>query len=280
MKIYLNGQLVGKEQAVVSVFDHGLLYGDGVFEGIRVYGGNVFLLKDHIERLYESAKAIRLEIPISPPAMIQATKETVAANGITDGYVRLVVTRGAGSLGLDIRRTSPPNTRPNDRPTYNDAHRMRKGTNDRHNNTNRATRAIMRGTWPTTAPPGRTDAIGATRWAMQATPAHFRTSAGNAQHESSPTTTVSSPERLPTSTEYSGKSRHGSTRTGHGVHFALFVNGPHNTTLRENTPRNHKSTSLTTLLKHHNRSLPKHRNCAPTCRDVNHPRICTSGTTT
>ena len=108
MKIYLNGQLVGKEQAVVSVFDHGLLYGDGVFEGIRVYGGKVFLLKDHIDRLYESAKAIRLEIPISPAAMIQATKDTVAANGITDGYVRLVVTRGAGSLGLDIRRTSNP----------------------------------------------------------------------------------------------------------------------------------------------------------------------------
>ncbi len=108
MKIYLNGQLVGKEQAVVSVFDHGLLYGDGVFEGIRVYGGKVFLLKDHIERLYESAKAIRLEIPISPAAMIQATNDTVAANGIGDGYVRLVVTRGAGSLGLDIRRTSHP----------------------------------------------------------------------------------------------------------------------------------------------------------------------------
>lgn len=108
MKIYLSGRLVDKEQAVVSVFDHGLLYGDGVFEGIRVYGGNVFLLKDHIDRLYESAKAIRLEIPISPAAMIQATKETVAANGIGDGYVRLVVTRGAGSLGLDIRRTSDP----------------------------------------------------------------------------------------------------------------------------------------------------------------------------
>lgn len=108
MKIYLNGQLVGKEQAVVSVFDHGLLYGDGAFEGIRVYGGKVFLLKDHIDRLYESAKAIRLEIPMSPAAMIQATKDTVAANGITDGYVRLVVTRGAGSLGLDIRRTSNP----------------------------------------------------------------------------------------------------------------------------------------------------------------------------
>ena len=108
MKIYLNGQLVGKEQAVVSVFDHGLLYGDGVFEGIRVYGGKVFLLKEHIERLYESAKAIRLEIPMSPAAMIQATKDTVAANGIGNGYIRLIVTRGAGSLGLDIRRTSDP----------------------------------------------------------------------------------------------------------------------------------------------------------------------------
>lgn len=108
MKIYLSGRLVDKEQAVVSVFDHGLLYGDGVFEGIRVYGGKVFLLKDHIDRLYESAKAIRLEIPISPAAMVQATKDTVAANNIGDGYVRLVVTRGAGSLGLDIRRTSDP----------------------------------------------------------------------------------------------------------------------------------------------------------------------------
>ena len=108
MKIFLNGQLVGKEQAVVSVFDHGLLYGDGVFEGIRVYGGKVFLLKEHIERLYESAKAIRLEIPMSASDMIQATKDTVAANGIGNGYIRLVVTRGAGSLGLDIRRTSDP----------------------------------------------------------------------------------------------------------------------------------------------------------------------------
>ena len=108
MKIFLNGQLVGKEQAVVSVFDHGLLYGDGVFEGIRVYGGKVFLLKEHIERLYESAKAIRLEIPMSPAAMTQATKDTVAANGIGNGYIRLIVTRGAGSLGLDIRRTSDP----------------------------------------------------------------------------------------------------------------------------------------------------------------------------
>lgn len=108
MKVYLDGKLVDKEQAVVSVFDHGLLYGDGVFEGIRVYGGKVFLLKEHIDRLYESAKAIRLTIPVSPTQMIQATKETVAANGIGDGYIRLVVTRGAGSLGLDIRKTSHP----------------------------------------------------------------------------------------------------------------------------------------------------------------------------
>ena len=108
MKIYLNGRLVGQEQAVVSVFDHGLLYGDGVFEGIRVYGGKVFLLKEHIDRLYESAKAIRLEIPISPADMIQATRDTAEANGIGDGYIRLIVTRGAGSLGLDIRKTSHP----------------------------------------------------------------------------------------------------------------------------------------------------------------------------
>ena len=108
LKIYLNGKLVPKEEAVVSVYDHGLLYGDGVFEGIRIYGGNVFLLDDHIQRLYESAKAIRLEIPISPEEMTKATRETVAANNIDDGYIRLVITRGAGSLGLDIRKTSDP----------------------------------------------------------------------------------------------------------------------------------------------------------------------------
>ena len=110
MKIYLSGKLVDKEQAVVSVFDHGLLYGDGVFEGIRVYSGRVFLLKAHIERIYESAKAIRLTIPLTPAEMTQAVKDTVAANNITDGYVRLIVTRGAGSLGLDIRKTSNPQT--------------------------------------------------------------------------------------------------------------------------------------------------------------------------
>lgn len=107
-KIYLAGKLVSKEQAVVSVYDHGLLYGDGIFEGIRVYSKKVFRMKDHIDRLYESALAIRLTIPLTPAEMTRALEETVAANNIVDGYVRLVVTRGAGSLGLDIRRTSNP----------------------------------------------------------------------------------------------------------------------------------------------------------------------------
>lgn len=107
-QVYLSGQLVNSDEAKVSVFDHGLLYGDGVFEGIRVYGGNVFLLEEHVERLYESALAIRLAIPLSPAAMIQAVEETVAANDIDDGYVRLVITRGAGTLGLDPRKTSDP----------------------------------------------------------------------------------------------------------------------------------------------------------------------------
>ncbi|WP_437205084.1 branched-chain-amino-acid transaminase [Planctomicrobium sp. SH664] len=107
-KIYLSGALVNKEDAVVSVYDHGLLYGDGVFEGIRVYSGRVFELKIHIDRLYESALAIRLQIPISKEEMIKAVQDTVAANKLVDGYVRLVITRGAGSLGLDIRKTSHP----------------------------------------------------------------------------------------------------------------------------------------------------------------------------
>lgn len=108
LQIYLAGKLVPQEQAVVSVFDHGLLYGDGVFEGIRVYGGKVFLEKEHIVRLYESAHSIRLQIPITPDEMIQAVRDTVAANNIVDGYVRLVVTRGAGTLGIDPARTSNP----------------------------------------------------------------------------------------------------------------------------------------------------------------------------
>lgn len=107
-QVYIAGRLVPKEDAKISVYDHGLLYGDGVFEGIRVYNRKVFLLQEHVDRLYHSARAIRLTIPLSPPEMIRAVNDTVAANGLVDGYVRLVVTRGAGSLGLDIRKTSQP----------------------------------------------------------------------------------------------------------------------------------------------------------------------------
>jgi branched-chain amino acid aminotransferase len=107
-QVFINGSLLPEAQATVSVFDHGLLYGDGVFEGIRVYGTKVFLMKEHIERLYESASSIRLTIPLSPEEMAAAVDRTVAANGLTDGYVRLVVTRGAGTLGLDLRRTDNP----------------------------------------------------------------------------------------------------------------------------------------------------------------------------
>lgn len=101
LKIWLNGKLVGREDAKITVFDHGLLYGDGVFEGIRVYNGRVFELDAHIKRLYESAKAIRLTIAISKSELAGAVEETVEANNITDGYVRLVVTRGVGTLGLN-----------------------------------------------------------------------------------------------------------------------------------------------------------------------------------
>lgn len=107
-KVYVTGKLVSKEEATINVYDHGLLYGDGVFEGIRVYGGKVFLHEEHIARLYESALAIRLPIPMSTSEMIDAVNMTVKENGIVDGYVRLVVTRGGGSLGLDIRKTSDP----------------------------------------------------------------------------------------------------------------------------------------------------------------------------
>ncbi len=101
MLIYVDGKLLPKDEATVSVFDHGFLYGDGVFEGIRVYEGNVFRLREHIDRLYESAKTIALEIPLTREEMIRATVDTVAANGKKDAYVRLVVSRGAGDLGID-----------------------------------------------------------------------------------------------------------------------------------------------------------------------------------
>lgn len=101
MKIFLNEKLVDEKDAVVSVFDHGLLYGDGVFEGIRAYNGRVFLLDEHIDRLYDSAKAIALNIPKTKEEMSKAVVETCKANEIKDGYIRLIVTRGKGSLGLN-----------------------------------------------------------------------------------------------------------------------------------------------------------------------------------
>ena len=100
-KIWLDGKLVDREDAKITVFDHGLLYGDGVFEGIRVYNGRIFELNAHIKRLYESAKAIRLVIPLSQSELTGAVHETVEANNISNGYIRLVVTRGVGTLGLN-----------------------------------------------------------------------------------------------------------------------------------------------------------------------------------
>ena len=106
--ISINGSLVPQDQAVISVFDHGLLYGDGVFEGLRSYGGKVFRLAEHIERLWESARAICLEIPISRDAMGEAILSTLDANKIKNGYVRAIVTRGIGTLGLDPNKCSNP----------------------------------------------------------------------------------------------------------------------------------------------------------------------------
>jgi branched-chain amino acid aminotransferase len=101
LKIWLGNKLVDEADAKISVFDHGLLYGDGVFEGIRVYSGRIFELDAHIRRLYESAKGIRLDIPMSKAELIKAVEKTTEANGIIDGYIRLVVTRGVGTLGLN-----------------------------------------------------------------------------------------------------------------------------------------------------------------------------------
>jgi branched-chain amino acid aminotransferase len=101
MKIYINGRYCDKEQAAVSVFDHGLLYGDGIFEGLRIYGGRVFRLEAHLERLYASAKAILLTIPLSQAQMAEAVLSTVRVNEKEEGYIRLIVTRGEGALGID-----------------------------------------------------------------------------------------------------------------------------------------------------------------------------------
>ncbi|NOY41692.1 MAG: branched-chain-amino-acid transaminase [Planctomycetes bacterium] len=107
-QVYINGSFVPQEQATVSVFDHGLLYGDGVFEGLRSYSGKVFRLEAHVRRLYESASAISLEIPMSQAQMCEAIDLSVSKNGIDDGYIRAVVTRGVGTLGLDPNRCSNP----------------------------------------------------------------------------------------------------------------------------------------------------------------------------
>jgi len=106
--IYMNGEFVEEEQAKVSVFDHGFLYGDGIFEGIRVYNGNVFRLKEHVKRLYESAKAIMLEMGLTPEEMTDAIVSTVRKNNFRDAYIRLVVSRGVGDLGLDPYKCEKP----------------------------------------------------------------------------------------------------------------------------------------------------------------------------
>lgn len=107
-KVYINGTLYEQQHAVISVFDHGLLYGDGVFEGLRVYNGKVFRIDEHLQRLFDSAKGIWLEIPLTNVALRNAINDTVSANGIQEGYVRVLVTRGSGSLGLDPNKTANP----------------------------------------------------------------------------------------------------------------------------------------------------------------------------
>ena len=106
--IYINGNLVPESEAKISVLDHGLLYGDGIFEGIRAYKGVVFKLREHIERLYDSAKFLKIEIPLSKEELIEAILETIRKNGLTDCYIRVVVTRGVGDLGLDPRKCGKP----------------------------------------------------------------------------------------------------------------------------------------------------------------------------
>ncbi len=106
MKIYINGKFYDKKDAKVSVFDHGLLYGDGVFEGIRSYNRLVFKLKEHIDRLFESAQSIMLKIPLNKEQLIKAVLVTLKKNDLKDAYIRLIVTRGEGDLGLDPRKCS------------------------------------------------------------------------------------------------------------------------------------------------------------------------------
>ena len=108
MKVYVDGKFYEEHEAKISVFDHGLLYGDGVFEGIRAYNGRVFKLKEHIDRLFYSAKAILLNIPLTHAQVMEAVVESCRQNGIRDGYIRLLVTRGVGTLGLNPNRCKNP----------------------------------------------------------------------------------------------------------------------------------------------------------------------------
>jgi len=107
-KIYIDGEFYEKDKARISVFDHGLLYGDGVFEGIRAYNGRIFRCRAHVDRLYESARAIALDIPMTRDEMAAKLREALEVNGLTDAYIRLVVTRGVGDLGLDPNKCARP----------------------------------------------------------------------------------------------------------------------------------------------------------------------------
>jgi branched-chain amino acid aminotransferase len=104
MKIYLNGKFVSKKEAKISVFDHGFLYGDGAFEGIRSYKGLVFKLNEHIDRLYETAHTLMIQMPLTKKQMVKAIVDTLKANKLRDAYIRVVVTRGEGDLGLDPKK--------------------------------------------------------------------------------------------------------------------------------------------------------------------------------
>ncbi|KPK65263.1 MAG: branched-chain amino acid aminotransferase [Planctomycetes bacterium SM23_32] len=108
LKVYVNGELHEKQDARISVYDHGLLYGDGVFEGIRAYNGRIFRCKEHIDRLFASARAIALTMPMSKQEVTEAIRYTLDANGLSDAYIRLVVTRGVGTLGLDPYKCRDP----------------------------------------------------------------------------------------------------------------------------------------------------------------------------
>lgn len=108
LKIYVNGEYVDKDKAVVSVYDHGYLYGDGIFEGIRAYKGCIFALREHLDRLYYSAKTLMIDMPVTLEEMEKIVAETMIVNGLEDAYIRLVVSRGPGDLGLDPRKCSRP----------------------------------------------------------------------------------------------------------------------------------------------------------------------------